>query len=462
MRLIIVTLVISWGLNLSAPGWANTIVVNNSTDTRAADGFCTLREAIKAANTQAGDDVIGFAAEVTGSIEILTALPAITTNLQIVGPGADKLTVKRSAAATTPNFGVFSITAGTVIISGLTLRGGSANTVSQGGGITNSGNLTLNNCVVTANTSSQGGGGIYNTGSLTLNSSTISSNSATGGGGGGLYNTASGGVTLNFSSVSANQDSGLRGPGIYNAGSLTVRNSTINENGGSNSLSDGAGIYNTKTCVITNSTISGNLTRFGWGGGVFNNTNSSLTVSGSTITNNQADVAGGLFNSGTINITNTIVAGNHATQALPDTHGSYISQGYNLIGNVSTFTTGFNGPGDQVGTEAAPIDPKLGPLAANGGPTLTHALLANSPAIDQGSCSKGTAADQRGVFRYDFAEILNADGGCDTGAFEAQPPPVISIRCRPVKADFSSTGCPVRVGGTSACATDFPSASAAG
>jgi hypothetical protein len=112
---------------------------------------------------------------------------------------------------------------------------------------------------------------------------------------------------------------------------------------------------------------------------------------------------------------------------LPDTHGSYISQGYNLIGNVSTFTTGFNGPGDQVGTEAAPIDPKLGPLAANGGPTLTHALLANSPAIDQGSCSKGTGADQRGVFAMTLPKVLNADGGCDIGAFEAQPQPVVSI-----------------------------------
>src|SRR6185436_2853969 len=128
-----------------------TLLVATTADTD--DGSCnaancTLREAIKAANTQAGDDVIGFTAEVTGSIEILTALPAITTNLQIVGPGADKLTLKRSAVALTPNFGVFRITAGTVIISGLTLRGGSANTSSQGGGISNSGNLTLNNCVV--------------------------------------------------------------------------------------------------------------------------------------------------------------------------------------------------------------------------------------------------------------------------------------------------------------------------
>src|SRR5580765_824731 len=106
-----------------------TLLVTNTADTD--DGSCnamncTLREAIKAANTQAGDDVIGFTADVAGSIEILTALPAITTNVQIVGPGADKLTLKRSAAANTPNFGVFKITSGTVIISGLTLRGGSA------------------------------------------------------------------------------------------------------------------------------------------------------------------------------------------------------------------------------------------------------------------------------------------------------------------------------------------------
>jgi CSLREA domain-containing protein len=431
-----------------------TLVVTSVAD--ADDGACnasncTLREGVKAANAQAGDDVIGFASGVTGAINLLTALPAVTTNVQIVGPGADKLTVRRSGAAGTPNFGVLSITSGTVTISGLTIDGGSTDT--QGGGISNGGTLTLSGCVVTGNKSAHAGGGIYNAGRVTLNDSTVSGNSSTGSeGGGGLYNAGSanatvgnsivtnnsanagGGiynasgsvVTVSGSTISANKNFGVRGAGVYNAGSLTVTNSAVSGNGSSTSLGDGPGIYNDRTCVVTNSTISGNQTRFGWGGGVYNNSSASLSLGGATVTNNSADVGGGTFNFGTVNIVNTIVAGNRATTDLPDTHGTYASQGYNLIGKVGT-ATGFGAAGDRRGTAAAPLDPKLGPLASNGGPTQTHALLSGSPAIDQGVCSQALPADQRGVFRYDFPEIPNADGGCDIGAFEAQPPPQVSV-----------------------------------
>jgi len=358
---------------------------------------CSLRDAINLANSRAGDDVIGFASGVEGIISLATALPAISTNVQIAGPGADKLTVKRSGATGTPNFSVLRITAGTVAVSGLTISGGA--TATDGGGISNSGTLTLNSCTVTGNKSTQRGAGIYNAGQLTINDGTISGNSVSGSqggggifndrsgtvtisksvisdntsqGGGGIYN-SSGTVTISGSTISGNQDLGLFGAGIYNNGSLTVTNSTVSGNGSSNGSGDGAGIYNNNACVVSSSTISGNTTRFGWGGGIFNR--SSLTLSGSTITNNSADVAGGTFNFGTVNIVNTIIAGNRVGSELPDVHGAYVSRGYNLIGNRGTFSSGLGAVGDKVGTPAAPLDPKLGPLALNGGLLLCASAL---------------------------------------------------------------------------------------
>ena len=441
-----------------------TFVVTSTADTD--DGACntancTLREALKAANAQAGDDVIGFAAGVSGTIILSTALPAISSNIQIIGPGADNLTVQRSGAAGTPNFDVLRITSVTVVISGLTISGGSTET--QGGGINNIGTLTLNGCAVTGNKGARFGGvGIYNGRRMTVNDSIISGNSNNLGSarGGGIYNdgflavatvinstiannTAQGGggifnngtFTLIGSTVSGNRDLGTDGGGIQNQGSFTITNSTVSGNTSGNG--DGAGIANSGSCVVVNSTISGNSTN-GWGGGI--NNRSSLSISNSTVTNNSADVAGGLFSGGTpINIVNTIVAGNRVRSELPDVHGSYASQGYNLIGNIGTFAQGFPGVGDLVGTPTAPHRPEARRARLERRLAQTHALLAGSPAIDQGGCSKATPADQRGLFRYDFADVSNVDGGCDIGSFEAQPPPAVSINSATVTEGNTGT-----------------------
>src|SRR5262249_34310098 len=88
----------------------------------------------------------------------------------------------------------------------------------------------------------------------------------------------------------------------------------------------------------------------------------------------------------------------------------------NLIGDGTGMTGLVNGVnGNQVGTAANPIDPRLGPLADNGGPTLTHALLPGSPAIDAGNNAYATDFDQRGP---GFPRIVN--GLIDIGAFEFQ------------------------------------------
>jgi hypothetical protein len=106
--------------------------------------------------------------------------------------------------------------------------------------------------------------------------------------------------------------------------------------------------------------------------------------------------------------------------------GTFLSLGHNLIG-VTNGSSGFSSSGDRVGSAAAPLDPKLGPLANNGGPTLTMALLLGSPAIDAGDPSVAPSTDQRGInrpigpapdigaFEYGLPAVLRADGSALTG-----------------------------------------------
>ena len=107
--------------------------------------------------------------------------------------------------------------------------------------------------------------------------------------------------------------------------------------------------------------------------------------------------------------------------AVPDVAGDFTTQGYNFIGvadGSSGFVNGLNG--DRIGSSATPLNPLLGQLQDNGGPTFTHALLPGSPAIDQGN-SLGLNRDQRGRRRpIDLASVLNAPGGdgSDIGAYE--------------------------------------------
>jgi len=150
--------------------------------------------------------------------------------------------------------------------------------------------------------------------------------------------------------------------------------------------------------TIINSTISGNTAERG--GGIFNE--GEVATENTTIADNTANTTGGgIFNDGgAVAMHNTIAADNTATTD-PDLSGDFTTEGHNLIGDVGA-ATGFtvDANGDLVGGGSnTVIDPQLGPLADNGGPTLTHLPGPESPAIDTGENADAPATDQRGAER---------------------------------------------------------------
>ncbi len=226
-----------------------TIPVTNTSDSGAG----SLRAAITTANADTGDTINITA---TGTITLLSALPAIAADMTITGPGATSLTVSGNNSTTVGT--IFTINSGTVSISGLTIANGNSNAVNAGGGILNDGTLTVNNCTIAGNSgigSGNEGGGITNFGTLTVSSSTFSGNS--GSQGGGIFNGQTNALTVVNSTFSGNSVT-TKGGGIYNypGGTLTVTNSTISANSAGE---DGGGVEtNGTTTTITNSIVAGN------------------------------------------------------------------------------------------------------------------------------------------------------------------------------------------------------------
>ena len=278
-----------------------------------------------------------------------------------------------------------------------------ANQAGGGGGIFNGGTLTLVNTAVSNNLADASGGGIfnggivlvqdsvfagnyaasggavYNMGEMTFAQSTIGSNQSKHGGG-GIANTSVGRTTLEHTTVSRNRS--LHGAGVRNEGHLTIANSTLSNNIGRR----GAGVINSDRLTVTNSTISGNQASFGGGIAIYNPSMRSATK-----------------------IANTIIAGNTAAES-PDCLGAVVSLGYNLLGSASGCAYSA-AHGDLLGAGSEPLDPRLGDLDDNGGPTETHALLFDSPAIDGGNGALAPDTDQRGFLRP-------RGGASDIGAYE--------------------------------------------
>lgn len=364
----------------------------------------------------------------------------------------------------------------------IAMTGGSG----YGGGIYNAGTLTANYSFVSYNDATGGGGvidggpafggGIANYGRLTLYASGVNVNEAIGkstgdnggyGSGGGIFNASSDPVDITYSTIRYNSAIGgiggfcfsasASGGGIYNSsGAVTMFNTFVGDNvatGANNNTTHcanagsayGGGILNADTLTLNNVTLSQNIANggsytgisssgkggVGEGGAIYNVPSQTLVVNNNTLYKNQANggsiatvgTAGvgdgqSIKSSGGLTIKNSIVAG---TTGKAECSGSLTSAGYNLS---SDFSCSFSSVGDKVN-----INPMLGALQNNGGPTSTYALLSNSPALDAGNPttpgSSGNSClviDQRGAPRP-------ADGNddntavCDIGAFEVTPLP---------------------------------------
>jgi hypothetical protein len=269
----------------------------------------------------------------------------------------------------------------------------------RGGGIFAKGTVTLTGSKVSGNladatydslgsiTFETGGGGIY-AASVSADYSTISGNSASaqiGSWGGGIFTT--GGMSATRSTIADNvsfsvQASASKAGGAYVTGTLSLVSSTVSNNRSNIT----GGIFQSKPgfyCTITNSTISGNVSYIQTGGIT---TTSSAAISNSTIVFNKGAGFGGAGIGGPhLTLRSSIIADN---QGIYDLGFIEISGEANLV--MSTNTT------PPPGVITLSSEPHLAPLANHGGPTLTHALLSNSPAIAAGSNPGGYPYDQRG------------------------------------------------------------------
>jgi len=366
--------------------------------TISVGGTCSLVDAIRSANadTSYGTCVAGSGADtITLSEDVLlttsyayyygsdTGLPMVATILTIDGNGH---TIERDGAA--PDFRLLAVSS--------------------------TGDLTVQDVTLSGGRSQYNGGALYNyQGTLTVLRSTVTNNYAAIIGGGGLYNNV-GDADIIDSTFSFN--SARAGGAIWSeAGTLDVSGSTFY--GNTTFAYSGGAIYVDEydTTTITNSTISGN-SAVGNGGGVYSDEFSTTTITHSTIADNYAGgYGGGVYGyaTSTTTLISSIVSGNSAgilgDEVARQYYGGTINAnadnvfGHSGISNAAAFFYFYAGVSDVTATSDGTTPTALGgiletTLADNGGPTLTHDLVAGSPAIDLGSVV-ALATDQRGATR---------------------------------------------------------------
>lgn len=455
------------GAAIASAASAAEIPVTNTNDS----GSGSLRQAIIDANANATTaDVINFGPAATGTINLASDLNPITGPVDIQGPGPETLNV--NGQGTRRIFQITSIpTPGVQVrIAGIQASAGQG---LDGAGVHNAFNskadLTLEDMKIVGNNAVNGGGGIsvQGDGTLTIIDSTISGNKAPLGGGLQVDSTATAAVptkvTITGSRFSGNQALGglneggaaqfkaLKGDVVIDHSTITGNSASFNGagleftggTGSAVSISDSAlynnqGSYNggalefvrpSEAVSITNSTISGNTAKDGAGVYVYNQFFVPFTIANSTIADNTATERGGGINHygaspepgkvDRVDLSSTIVAGNSAP-AGPDLNDSggpgNFRADHSLIGDTTGAALGEIPPSmNQLN-----VDPLLGPIGDNGGPTLTMLPALNSPALDAG-VSNDLETDQRGEPRtIDYGPAPDATGsdGTDIGAVE--------------------------------------------
>jgi Ca2+-binding RTX toxin-like protein len=419
----------------------------------------SLRDAIDQANAAVGPDRVLFQSGLTGTINLNDPNPdgplVINEALEVVGPGADQITV--SANADSRVFEVYTAEGDDVTISGLRIIQGNAKYTGGpplGGNIWSpDADLTVSNSVIRSGTAIVGAGINSQGPSFNLVDSTVSGNIATFAGGGvSAYATGEEETNTITGTTFANNGAGTK----Y---SFSTRTEPSPRPAG------GGGAVLFGTSVIENSTFNGNATGAD-GGAILNGPYgpSPLTVRSTTISGNEAGSGGGIYSytyegQGTPPpnplIENSIVAGNKADNLVngPDLAGGPFDAAFSLIQVPSDVTINETVPGSNI----FGVNPLLAALDSNGGPTQTMALIAGSPATDAGRTPAGETTDQRGETRpVDLAETPNSAAtgadGADMGAYERQapaPPPPPTGSCNGTPATISGTPARDIINGTS-------------
>lgn len=407
-----------------------TATNDESTDT---DGKVSLREAIESANKLGPSlDIIAFDKTVFASSQKITLSLGeltVTDSIDLQGTGAGKLTIDGGGASRIFNLngpGTLSVT-----ISDVTLSGG--NTGTDGGAVLNDEVAVMNRVVMSGNTAAGSGGGFFNFSpgaNTTINDSTITANTANQGG--GFASLTNSPITVNRSVISNNSSGTDGGAMFFDSGIVVIDSSLVVGNnaaqaGGAVRIGNVIG-----SMTFSNSTFSGN-TAATTGGAFQLNHNTRVLITNSTIVNNTAGggtgQGGGIFGNTNANppsqlgVVSSIVAGNNGAEDLFFGFGT-LDFNNSAIGSLNGGATQVDNGGNLNGQPFANY--KIGPLANNGGPTQTHALLAGSPLLDAGANASALTFDQRGT-----GFNRTSGKGTDIGAFELQvatPPTVTSFK----------------------------------
>lgn len=340
---------------------STTVFVTNTGNS----GVGSLRDVVAAANP---GDTVNFNLSGCPCTITLSSELQIFQSLNIVGLGESMLAIDGAGSVRVFN----NLSSGPVTISKLTIQNGRVTgSTNNGAGIRTQTAITLTNVTLSNNNADHWGGGLYNEGGMvTIIGSTFASNNGSSNGG-GIAN--------------------------YSGNPIIVASTFL-----SNTSDSGGAIWNRETLTLVNSTLTGNSAT-SIGGAILNEFSGNATILNSTFSGNSAGNGKAIYNvtgipSGVVNITNTIITNSTTTLNCAGVGGG----SNNIdIGN----SCGFDHPN---------TNPLLAPLANNGGPTQTMALLSGSPAIDAGDNTTCAAAPVNGRDQRGFPRL----GNCDIGAYE--------------------------------------------